>query len=284
MNIKYIILLVSSSFIYSQNINLNNDYNYQKIRELILLNEIETSYSLNVRPLNLDGFTDLFENQYKSIFKNKSGSIQLKSLGIDYFTEFNSHHPYNRNNGTMIPNRGYQHIISPGLYLKTGPLTIQFKPEHHFSENKSFDGFWEGHYPIIWAKRYSHWNHIDTPERFGNKNHNKTTFGQSSIRLNWKKISLGISSENIWWGPSIRNSVMMSNHAQGFKHITFNTIKPLNTFIGAFEFQLLSGRLERSGFTPPRTDFEYAGTKLYVPKINQHGETEDWRYLQAYIL
>ncbi len=27
--------------------------------------------------------------------------------------------------------------------IKTGPLTIQFKPEHHFSENKEFDGFWE---------------------------------------------------------------------------------------------------------------------------------------------
>ena len=27
----------------------------------------------------------------------------------------------------------------------------------------------------------------------------------------------------------------------------------------------------------------YAGTKLYVPKINQYGETDDWRYLQGFI-
>ena len=92
----------------------------------------------------------------------------------------------------MIPNRGYQHIISPGFFLRLGPLSIQLKPEHHFSENKPFNGFWEGHYPEIWQKRYQLWNHIDLPERFG-KNHNKTTFGQSSIRLNWKKLSLGIS-------------------------------------------------------------------------------------------
>ena len=76
---------------------------------------------------------------------------------------------------------------------------------------------------------------------------------------------------------------MMSNHAQGFKHITFNTIKPVKTFIGNFEWQVITGRLENSGFTPPRTDFEHAGTKLYVPKINQMGETDDWRYLQAFI-
>ena len=183
----------------------------------------------------------------------------------------------------MIPNRGYQHIISPGIFIKTGPLTIQFKPEHHFSENKEFDGFWEGHYSEIWAKRYKLWNHIDMPERFGNINHNKTTFGQSSIRLNWKNLSFGISNENLWWGPSIRNSIMMSNHAEGFKHITFNTNKPIKTFIGNFEWQIITGRLENSGFTPPRTDYEHAGTKLYIPKINQNGETDDWRYLQGFI-
>ena len=77
---------------------------------------------------------------------------------------------------------------------------------------------------------------------------------------------------------------MLSNHASGFKHITFNTIKPIKTLIGDFEWQLISGRLENSGFTPPRTDFEYAGTKIYVPKINQNGETDDWRYLQAIVI
>ena len=46
------------------------------------------------------------------------------------------------------------------------------------------------------------------------------------LDLNWKTF-IGISNENLWWGPSIRNSIMMSNHAQGFKHITFNTINQL---------------------------------------------------------
>ena len=90
----------------------------------------------------------------------------------------------------MIPNRGYQHIISPGIIFKIGPLNIQLKPEHHYSQNKKFDGFWEGHYPEIWAKRYRLWNKIDMPERFGEIRHNSTTIGQSSIRLNWKKYLL----------------------------------------------------------------------------------------------
>ena len=57
----------------------------------------------------------------------------------------------------------------------------------------------------------------------------------------------------------------MSNNAEGFRHITFNTTKPIKTFVGNFEWQVISGRLESSGFTPPRTDLEHAGTKLYIP-------------------
>jgi hypothetical protein len=122
------------------------------------------------------------------------------------------------------------------------------------------------------------------PERFGEKSISKSLIGQSSIKLNFKSLSLGISNENIWWGPSIRNGIMMSNHARGFKHITFNTNKPINTIIGSFEWQLITGRLESSGFNHPRSDFEYAGTKVSFPKINQIGQNNDWRYLQGYTI
>ena len=38
---------------------------------------------------------------------------------------------------------------------------------------------------------------------------------QSSIKLKYKNYSLGISNENILWGPSRFNSIMMSNNARG---------------------------------------------------------------------
>ena len=281
---KIILILVFSLVSYGQNLNVNNDFNYSLIRNSLLLGLSDTKLSLNIKPVEFSEFENIFKNEFKSVLSNKRKSIEIKTLGIDYFIEFNSHHPYNRNNGTMIPNRGYQHIISPGLFFKIGPLSIKFKPEHHYSENKSFDGFWEGHYPVIWSKRYRLWNRVDIPERFGEKRHNRVTFGQSNIKLSWKNLSLGISNENIWWGPSMRNSIMMSNHAEGFRHISFNTKKPIETPLGNFEWQFITGTLENSGYTPPRTDFEYAGTKLYRPKINQQSETNDTRFLQGYII
>jgi hypothetical protein len=282
---KHIIYFLFCISAFSQRIDVNNDFNYNSIRSSILLNNLKTNYSLNIRPLYaVEDFEKILNNQFKTIYINKKENIKIKTLGIDYFIEYNTRHPYNRNNGTMIPNRGYQHIISPGLYFKIGPLSIKFKPEHHFSQNLEFDTFWEGHYDVIWNYRYKLWNQIDMPERFGYFSHNKTTFGQSNIRLNWKNLSLGISSENLWWGPSIRNSIMMSNHAQGFNHISFNNIKPINTSIGSFEWQLISGRLEQSGFLPTGHERTYAGSKIYVPKINQFLETDDWRYLQGLIV
>ena len=280
----FFIIIVFSLKINSQSINVNNDFDYSFIRYKILKGEIKSDHSLNIKPLNVNTYYDSIVRSFKTIYSNKKKSIELKSLGIDYFIEYNSNHPYNRNNGSMIPNRGYQHIISPGLYFKLGILDIQIKPEHHYSENKKFDGFWEGHYPVIWAKRYKLWNAIDMPERFGDIRHNSTKIGQSYVKLNWKNMSIGLSNENIWWGPSIRNSIMMSNHAEGFKHFTFNSIKPIKSLIGNFEWQFITGKLESSGYTPPRTDYEYAGTKLYSPKINQLGSTDDWRYLQGFII
>ena len=292
---KFIFILLFSFFLSnSQTINLNESYLTDYLRTSQLLGKFESDISFTLKPLDIgkNGLRidkEIFNTeQYAPTvlrFFNKKGKVKL--LPLDYNIEFNSHHPYNRNNGSMIPNRGYQHIISPGIFAQIGPLSIQLKPEYLYSENKDFEGFGEGpngHYPVIWARRYRLWSHIDMPERFGEKSIGKTLIGQSSIRLNFKGLSLGVSNENIWWGPSIRNSIMMSNHARGFKHITFNTTKPLKTKIGNFEWQVISGRLESSGYLPAGSDRQHAGTNIYVPKINQLSETNDWRYLNGYTI
>ena len=280
--------LVSSS----QTINLNESYLTDYLRTSQLLGDFKSEVSFTLKPLDIgkngiDINKETFDTEKyaPTVLSFLKGNGKIKILPIDYNIEFNSHHPYNRNNGSMVPNRGYQHIISAGIYAELGPLSIQLKPEHLYSQNKDFEGFGEGpngHFPRVWAWRYALWNKIDMPERFGEKSINKTLIGQSSIRLNFKGFSIGISNENIWWGPSIRNSIMMSNHARGFKHITFNTTKPLKTKIGNFEWQVISGRLESSGYLPANPTQQYAGTNIYVPKINQRGETDDWRYIQGY--
>ncbi|MBT7622959.1 MAG: hypothetical protein HN595_00365 [Flavobacteriaceae bacterium] len=273
----------------AQTINLNESHLIDYFRTSQLTGHLNSDFSFTQRPIHLgknglninDSIFNL--NEYSPTVLNfMKGKGFIKVLPIDFNIEYSSKHPYNRNNGSMIPTRGYQQLISAGLYAEIGVLSINLKPEYLFSENKIFDGFYDGHADVIWAKRYNLWNHADIPERFGQKSHNKTLIGQSSIKINYKGLSFGVSNENIWWGPSIRNGIMMSNHSTGFKHITFNTNRPIKTKVGNFEWQFVTGRLEPSGFTPPQTDRTYAGTLLYVPQGNQTGNYVDWRYFQGY--
>ena len=78
----------------------------------------------------------------------------LKFFPLITTLEFNSSHPYNRNNGTMIPNRRLPTcFLALDLYAKIGPLEITLKPEHHFAENKDFEGFWEGHRDVYLGEK-----------------------------------------------------------------------------------------------------------------------------------
>ncbi len=281
--LNFLLLLFFIIKLNSQTISLNNNELIEYLRTIQLVEKTKIDYSFSQLPINLS--ENIFNNKllksfYPKILSfSKKGEIRL--LPPTFIFDFNSHHPYNRNNGSMIPNRGYQHLFSFGIYMKYGPLTININPEYLYAENRNYEGFWDGHYDIIWAKRYQLWNTVDIPERFGEKKYGGGLIGQSYIKLNWKNLSLGISNENLWWGPSMRNGIMMSNNARGFKHITLNSNKPIKTKIGNFEFQLVSGRLESSGYTPPMIDRTYGGQTLYVPKINQLGQTNDWRYFQG---
>ncbi|MBD1392313.1 capsule assembly Wzi family protein [Mucilaginibacter glaciei] len=256
-----------------------------------LLGLTDTNVSFTVRPIFpalLKGrrnayYPDTTELRYNLLnadgqWQQKGSKLKISLLPVSLQTQFNSHHPYGWNDGAMIPSKGLQTLISAGIYLDYGILSVQFKPEFVTAANSEFETFNNGHYDVIFARYYDIYNNIDLPARFGTSSYNKVYWGQSSIRLNYKALSFGLSTESLWWGPGIRSSLLMSNNAPGFAHLTFNTIKPLKTPLGSFEGQLIAGRLENSGFAPLVPDHSYFGTNLYIPKPN------DWRYLAGVVL
>lgn len=260
-------------------------------RRAQLLNQADSSISFTVRPLfpnQIDNRANVFypdsnERHYNLLNANSSWLSKNKKLSVlllplSFQTQFNSDHPYGWNDGAMIPAKGLQAQFSAGVFVKYGPLTIQFQPEIVVAENANFETFNKNQYDVIFARYYDIYNNIDLPVRFGTDSYNRAYWGQSSIRLNFKAWSFGLSTENLWWGPGIRNSLLMSNSAPGFKHITLNTLRPLNTPVGSFEGQLIAGRLENSGFPPLEPDHSFFGADLYVPKPN------NWRYLAGLIV
>ncbi|HMI00876.1 MAG TPA: capsule assembly Wzi family protein [Pedobacter sp.] len=240
-----------------QLLGLDSSHNSFMIRPLSLSNKIfngDTSHlALRVSDLS------------KQFYRSKNGSTELYLLPVTWINQFNSHHPYGMNDGSMIPAKGYQTQLSAGVYAKIGPLSVQLRPELVFAENKDYRELSET------SESYNaYYNRIDQPSRYGSGTYTKLNWGQSSIRLTFDPVSIALSNENLWWGPGMHNSLLMSNDAPGFKHLTLNTSKPIKTYIGSFETQIIGGKLEPSGINI------FGG-------IKNKDKPNDWRYLSGII-
>ena len=243
-------------------------------RRAQLIGDIDGSASFTSRPF-LYPLKDSSDSS-DSLIQNNIVTFKLMPLVLKQ--QYNSVHPEGLNDGAMIPARGYQTMLSGGFYAKYKRLSVQFMPEFVFAENKNYQGFPDELTNELWQAYYNDiLNRIDIPERFGKKSYGKAFLGQSSIRYNFDHISIGLSNENLWWGPGIQNALLMTNNAPGFKHFTINTIRPLQTKIGSFEGQVVAGRLDASGY--PGID---------SLKLAQHGVTyiakpNEWRSLRGFV-
>lgn len=266
--IKFIfcfIITIFSLTVKSQSLNVGFNPQEDLYRRSQLLSESDSLVSFAIRPL-LQGNWKVGKN---TNLMDSINSPILRILPFTWQNQYTSHHSYGFNDGSLIPAKGYQTLVSGGFYMEYKPLSIQFKPEIVYALNNDFEEFPKDHFPIIWKWYYDYYNNIDLPVRFGNNEYSKVNLGQSSIRLNYKKLSFGVSSENLWWGPGLKNSLLLTNSAPGFLHLTLNTRKPIQTKIGSFEGQIIAGQLANSEFTPPDSSFLYQGTTLYQPKPNE---------------
>ncbi|WP_432712750.1 capsule assembly Wzi family protein [Pedobacter sp.] len=254
-----------------------------------LLGNDQSNRSYMIRPLYITEFDQLSKEEERD-----NGAISLtdyrKEINLGIFPEFlqkirprgfkmyalpvvwqqqyNSHHPYGMNDGSMIQAKGYQTQISAGIYAKLGPFSMQFRPEFVYSRNEFFTILQESNT----AKEFKTseliiLNRIDNPERMGVQKYKDISLGQSSINLTFDPISLGLSNENLWWGPGVRNALLMTNNAAGFKHLTLHTVRPVDIYIGHLEGQLIAGKLYRSNISNILSEL--------VPKVN------DWRYING---
>ncbi|MES2417285.1 MAG: capsule assembly Wzi family protein [Bacteroidota bacterium] len=231
-------------------------------QQLLGIDSLKSSFM--IRPLFYSSIPES-----KLLWKNDGLKASLSALPIVWQQQYNSHHPYGTNDGAMISAKGYQTLLSAGVFAKIGPLSIQLRPEFVYASNDKFTQTFEAaNEPSVKKSIIGYHNTVDAPERLGDGAYQKLSWGQSSIRLNFDPVSIGLSNENLWWGPGEHNSLLMSNNAPGFKHLTLNTTRPVNTPIGAFEAQLIAGRLEGSGINYP---------EMVVKRA-------DWRYLSGVVL
>ncbi|MEI6264156.1 MAG: capsule assembly Wzi family protein [Sphingobacteriia bacterium] len=234
-----------------------------QLRVLQLSGKLPDNFSLSILPLNTnskistDSIYSAIDNSWEinNITKAKIGNIvKIQVLPVSITTKFNSHHPYGWNDAGMIMAKGLQTMTSAGIYAELGPLSVQLQPEHYYAANPK--------YPIT--------------NDYGSSSNlvlNKLYLGQSAVRLNFGALSLGVSSENLWWGPGQFSSLLMSNNAPGFQHVTFNSRRPVKTVIGSFEWQLVLGKLNE--------DTAGAFENRFLQRLDM---SNNWRYFNGLIV
>ena len=260
----------------AQSLSLEKNFYTDYLRFKQLIDTNASAVSFNIRPLPLNNTIDTV---YKVKQIGKFLGVGNGLLPITFSSIYNSHHPVGINQGAMIPSQSPELYLSTGLYFKHKNWEFQLQPELVYTHNSSFETFAHENYDPVWASYYKWLNKIDAPEQFGTKPYLKFGLGQSKIQYNINTtFSTSLSSENLWWGPGIHNSLVLTNNAPGFLHLSFQTIKPYKTRIGSFEFQTIIGRLENSGIAPPDTNRVMYSQPLYIPKNNE------WRIFSGFIM
>jgi Capsule assembly protein Wzi len=272
---KYILISLSLSvgclLSYAQLISDQHQINF--LRRLQLDNRYNPSKSFLERTMLIEHDSFPAEAIMYSVadpikFKKNDSSIKLGVLPLYHWSVYNTHYPITINDGEFVPSAGYQSMFSSGISARKNNWVLQIKPSLVFAENKDFETFQTNHADVTWRDYYQWVNRIDLPERFGYKPLTKVFAGQSFLRYNFSKINLGISTENLWWGPGYYQSLMMTNNAPGFLHFNFQSDKPIQTSFGSFEFQAISGKLQNSGYSPIEPRRVYDGQFLYQTRGN----------------
>ena len=172
---------------------------------------------------------------------------------------YNSDLPYSLNDGGLWAGRGMNLDITLGAGVQVGRVRLIVAPSLVHSDNRDYALADPAISPSPPPRRNpfsSPWHagaqSIDLPIRFGTAPINRLTAGQSSFIVSAGPVELGAATENEWWGPGLRNALLLSNNAEGFPHLLLRTAHPIRSPIGVVEARWLAGGLTES----PYFDFD----------------------------
>lgn len=184
--------------------------------------------------------------------------IKGSLLAPELYAAHNDAIPFSVNDGPVWAGVGTSTRLLFGAQLAAGPFRLILAPELVRADNDYFllrdtvrfyappvpeeragDGFV---FPWYALGPYS----IDLPTRFGDESIDRLDAGQSTAMIELGSFAGGVSNENQWWGPGIRNALVLSNNAPGFPHVFLRTERPIRTRFGDIEARLLAGGLTES--------------------------------------
>ena len=164
-------------------------------------------------------------------------------------TTWNSDLAYTQNEGGLWAGRGLNLHLLGGARASWRGVTLSLLPEASYQENRDFQ--------ILEARRPnrsrfgSPWqfsSSIDLPQRFGEEAFVRYGPGETSLEVRRRRFALGAATERQWWGPGVRNAIVLGGSAPGFPHLFARTGDPIQTAVGFVEAKWILGALSESPF------------------------------------
>lgn len=167
---------------------------------------------------------------------------------------WNSNIPYSLNDGALWAGRGANVSVTFGgtaVYrARRFSVSATLAPTFVASQNRPF-GIVRGSDSSRSAFS-SPWHDgaasADLPLRFGDRPTHELGFGESAIDVTVGPVSAGVSAMSEWWGPGLRNALVLGTNAGGIPRAFIKTAKPVRTAIGELQGELFLGTLTESRF------------------------------------
>ncbi len=180
MKLRLILFLLISNNLLAQNIPVGSiDMQEQRARNEQLLSNGNPLISHTLRPLALD-LIDTTKTKSSEINFKK---VTVEALPIKLTQQYNTFAPNGWNDGSMIPAKGYQTLITAGLFAEYGIFSVQLKPEYVFAANPDFEIFPLTESSSARLHYADYLNHTDLPSPYGDQSYSKLNWGQSNISI-----------------------------------------------------------------------------------------------------
>ena len=183
-------------------------------------------------------------------------------VGPEVRVTWNSALPYSLNDGPLWAGRGWNFTVTGGVAARRqhrlAGIRAVIAPTLAYSQNLPFQIF-----PNRTPGRSGFANpfhgtesgaSLDLPHRFGNRHLLGVDPGRSELAVAFPTVTVGATARNEWWGPGMRNAIVMSTNAPGVPRLYVETTTPVPTRAGALSARLISGTLTQSRFFDPEAN------------------------------
>ena len=199
---KFIYFLLIISFAKSQTF-ISADPSTYLINEHKVLIENEIQSSLLLRPL---------------YFSSDTSKLYILARNELFY---NDNHPNLENTGNRWIGKGFGFFSSINISYTNNNIIMIIEPFYFRTDNHKINNIIRTGPNPSQADIYNVLNdrriHLNSPfKSYGIR--------ESTFFIHHKKVGLGISNANMWWGPGIHTSLTMTNNTTGFPHLIIGTI------------------------------------------------------------